>query len=165
MRPVLSMKPRFLSYFPFPLLLIVAMTAYDTSIPFCYSRIRNITEVLDILEGNVFILFIPNVCIEVKRLVAAITSEADKGIGIPVVVQVFNNHTDQSAALSSLRQKVMRPVLSMKPRFLSYFPIHLEESFTSLIYDIAGVHFLSLSHTIPELASPPAVGQFDDHLT
>ena len=67
------------------------MTAYDTSIPFCYSRIRNITEVLDILEGNVFILFIPNVCIEVKRLVAAITSEADKGIGIAVVVQVFNN--------------------------------------------------------------------------
>ena len=45
------------------------------------------------------------------------------------------------------------------------FIIHLEKALASLVDNIAGVKLLSLGHAIRELASPPAGGQFDNHLS
>ena len=45
------------------------------------------------------------------------------------------------------------------------FIIHFEEPLASLVDNIAGVKLLSLGHAIRELASPPAGGQFDNHLS
>ena len=48
---------------------------------------------------------------------------------------------------------------------VSDFIIHLEKALASLVDNIAGVKLLSLGHAIRELASPPADGQFDNHLS